>query len=356
MRLLDLRDCSTGRERGLRHGQTFAGEIRSLCDIRIYLACKISGFEREGLLAAADEHLPVLEQFDNELYDELVGIAEGAGVPASYLVVLNHYTDLRDLTPPSASEGEADFDGGCTMLWSRGDKGAVFAQTWDMHASATPYVMMLRVSDADGGDAWILSLTGCLGMAGLNATGMAIGINNLTSTDAKVGVVWSALIRQALRQTSVAVARDVILGAPLGSGHHYLVCDASEVYSIETSGTHRKVIFDGGKDSFVHSNHCLDGEVGACSRVPPKSTSYDRHEAMLALMAKAPVRSAEDAWEYLGSHEGYPRSICTNMATPELPHAAATCAGIAIELAERKVLAVGGFTHAVAPGLYTFDE
>ena len=72
MRLLDLRECASGRERGLLHGRQYAGEIKTLVELRIFLACKISGFDRKGLFRVAEAHLPLLKDFDEELYDELV--------------------------------------------------------------------------------------------------------------------------------------------------------------------------------------------------------------------------------------------------------------------------------------------
>ncbi len=353
MRSLDLRGCVSGRERGLLHGRTFAGEIATLVDLRIHLACKISGFERGELMKVAEAHLPILKDFDEDLYDELMGIAEGAGRSAADLIVLNQYTDIRDMSPKVDPEegpaGEADYDGGCTIVWSQTPKGSVFGQTWDMHASAMPYVMMLRVPNASGGDAWLLSLIGCLGMAGMNADGLSIGINNLTSTDAAPGIVWSAIVRKALQERSAPAARDLLLDCRTGSGHHYLVCDAEHVFSVETSGTKNKLIFSGGEQSFVHSNHCLDTEIASCSRVPATSTTYDRYDAMLSDIAARPIADVDDLWTRLGSHEGYPRSVCTNMSTPENPHAAATCAGIAMDMQSRSVYAVAGFTHAVKP-------
>ncbi len=328
----------------------------------MYLACKISGFSPEALLRVADQHLPILRDFDGELYEELLGLAEGAGLKASELVVLNQYTDIRDLSPEQFGQagsaeglpGATDYDGGCTILWARTASGPVFAQTWDMHASAMPYVMMLRVPDAAGGDAYLLSLTGCLGMAGLNASGLCIGINNLTSNDARPGVVWSAIVRRALRESKTETVRDMLLQTRVGSGHHYLVCDAESVVSVETSGQKRKVIFAGESDDFVHSNHCLDGEIAACSRVPEFSTTHVRQDAMRESLDAKPVADLYDAWQRLGSHDGYPRSVCTNMSTPMAPHAAATCAGLAIDPVSRKLLAVAGFTHNVEPEEFSF--
>jgi len=361
MRFLDLRECSNARERGQVHGESFAGEIRSLAQIRLHLACKISGFSSPGLVEVASMHLPILRDFDADLYDELLGLAEGSGCSAEEIIILNQYTDIRDLSPEkwgAASDrcggaasfsDDADYDGGCTIVWSRTKSGPIFAQTWDMHASALPYVMMLRIPDAAGDDAYLLSLTGCLGMAGLNGAGLCIGINNLTSTDAQPGVVWSAIVRRVLRESAVSAARDMLLGARVGSGHHYLVCDSSSVASVETSGMERKVVFRGESDDYVHSNHCLDADIAKCSRIPPMSTTKDRQDAMRAQLSARPIEDLDDAWQRLGSHEGYPRSICTNMSTFDAPHAAATCAGLAIDPTAKRLLAVAGFTHNVKP-------
>jgi len=273
--------------------------------------------------------------------------------------VLNHYTDLRDIGATAAPPGgsgvsptddggraglarEGPPDDGCTIVYAK--SAGVLAQTWDMHATAIPYVMMLRTAGA-----WLLSLTGCLGMAGFNRNGVAIAINNLHSTDARVGVVWPALVRRALREPSAAAARDAILASPVGSGHHYLVADADSAFGIETSGQLRKVIYAGETDHYVHTNHCLDGDVAKRSRVPAGSTTGDRFDAMSRSVANQPVADVFDAWQRLGSHDGYPRSVCTNMATPQNPHGAATCGGIAVDLRGAFALAAPGFTHNVHP-------
>src|SRR6185295_16465871 len=115
---------------------------------------------------------------------------------------------------------------GCSVMFAESPTGRIVAQTWDMHATAIPYVMVLRVPESEAGPAaTLLTVTGCLGMAGMNSARVAIAINNLYSTDATLGVVWPAMVRKALQQTHARAARDVIRTSPIGSGHHYLVAD-----------------------------------------------------------------------------------------------------------------------------------
>lgn len=362
--MLDARD--TPRQWGREHGESFRGEIRSLADIRVYLAVQLGGFAGAAeVLEVAGAHLPVLERYDRALYDELLGIAEGAGVSPGHVVVLNHYTDLRDIGPKISGAGAVDIarqpaSEGCSVVWARTPSGPILAQTWDMHATAMPYMLMLRVPERDGRrESWLLSLTGCLGMAGMNVAGVGVAINNLRSTDARVGLVWPALVRRALSESTARSGRDVILRSPIGSGHHYLVADADHAFGIETSGTRRKQIFaagEAGDSAYVHTNHCLDADIDAVSQVVPTSTTRERYDWLTRSLERAPVCDVHDLWKRLGSDEGYPRSVCTNLATPENPHGTATCGAIAMELGSRRVWAQAGLIHNVAPIRFEFAE
>jgi isopenicillin-N N-acyltransferase-like protein len=377
VRTLALPANKSPREWGHLHGETFRGEIKALSEIRIFLCTKVGGFKsRDQVIMAAAAHLPVLQRYDNALYEELVGIAEGAACSPEEIVVANHYTDLRDLDPdpakwrPAPTHDDAAAAGveagavslggdGCSVIFAETGTGPIVAQTWDMHATAIPYVMMLGIPEtATAPAAWVLTVTGCLGMAGMNAARVAIAINNLYSTDATLGVVWPAVVRRALHERTASAAYDRIRTSPIGSGHHYFVADrgsanVSDAYALEASGTRRKLVYrrDSALDyevagSYLHTNHCLDGDVAARSKVPAASTTYDR---MRHLEELPRIASLDDAWRALGSEDGWPRSICTNMATPESPHGAATCGAIAMNLRSGEIWAQQGLVHNVAP-------
>jgi isopenicillin-N N-acyltransferase-like protein len=185
-------------------------------------------------------------------------------------------------------------------------------------------------------------------MAGMNRARVAVAINNLYSTDATLGVVWPAVVRRALHRQTAEAARDTIARSPIGSGHHYFVADRRDAFAIEASGTRRKQVFAGGA-AYCHTNHCLDGDVAARSKVPAASTTHDRMRWLEASMAGAPLADLADAWRRLGSDDGWPRSVCTNMATPQTPHGAATCGAIAMNLDTGELWAQQGLIHNVAP-------
>ncbi|HET9621638.1 MAG TPA: C45 family peptidase [Kofleriaceae bacterium] len=371
MRQLAYPAGASPRDWGRIHGESFRGEIAALAAIRAYLCTKVGGFaSTEAVRAAAAAHLPVLERYHAGLYAELVGIAEGANLAPADLVIANHYTDLRDLDPdpatwqpaplhdvpddPPGARGHiaAGAEGlggdGCSVIWAETPTGRILAQTWDMHATAIPYVMMLHVPESEHGPAVsLLTVTGCLGMAGMSSARVGVAINNLFSTDATLGVVWPAVVRRALHERTAEAARDVIATSPIGSGHHYFVADRQAAFAIEASGTRRKQIFSGGA-AYCHTNHSLDADVSARSKVPATSTTYDRMRWLQADLARADVADLADAWQRLGSEDGWPRSVCTNMATPESPHGAATCGAIAMNLDTGELWGQQGFIHNVA--------
>lgn len=373
MRTLQLPSQASPFERGLFHGESLRDEIAEIARIRSEL-CRAQAMFRtdEELLAVAALHLPVLQAFDADLYEELRGIAEGARLAPERLVVLNHYTDLKDLDPSKvlgAKDGDGrvrprDKEEDCSAIVAGTHEGPFLGQTWDMHGSAAPFVTMLhvparRARGADGApreipEAWLLSITGCLGMAGMNAHGVGVTINNLKSDDARVGIVWPALVRRVLMERYADAGRDVVTSAPLGSGHHYLVADAERAYGIETSGTMAEVWAKADLQrpgvSFHHENHCLGTEVAKVSSVSPVSTTLERHAFLERSISARPIAGGADLWSRLGSHEGHPRGVCTHLASATSPHAMLTCAGLLLDLAKRVVHAHAGCIHDVSLG------
>ncbi len=395
MRAFELPAGASRREQGRAHGEEFRGEIASLAEIRLYLTCRMGGGNRGQVMALAEEHLPVLESFDRPLSDELSGIAEGAALSPATIMVLNHYTDLRDHRFERDAEVATD---GCSTVWARTPDGALCGQTWDMHASSVPYVLMLRQPEQDGRPSmWVLSLTGCLGMAGMNQHGVALCVNNLPATDACIGAAWSAVVRRALDQPSAQAARDALLSAPIGSGRHFLVADAEQAFGVEVSGTRRAVVFaspaehrlaqsaspkehrlaqsaspaehrlaqsasptehrlaqsSGDRRHYVHTNHSLDPEIAARTQIAPGATTLDRFRFLESALESEPPAGPAALWELLGSEEGYPRSVCTNGATPEDPHGPATCGGLVMRPAAVEIEAAAGFTHRARPERFT---
>lgn len=327
------------RRWGEQHGEALREKIHEIYAIRRDLTLSKTDLgDEKTLLELAERHLPVLNDFDPALTEELAGIGRGADISLEKLVVLNHYTDLRDL-----SRGHLD-DGGCSVVFAPGETGPLLGQTWDMHGSAADYVLLLELPNvADGGRTLVFTIAGCLGMTGLSTSGVGMSINNLNSLDARVGIVWPALVRRALKQHSAIGARDVVLSAPLGSGHHYSVVDDQHFFGIETSGTKKKLTQVGQDRVHLHTNHCLDEEMIPTARVLSTSTTHQRYSSLEEQTAKRPPRSAAEMYELLG--------MVSDGPNPKDPHAVATCGAFVMDVAARRVLACQGVPKSAADAL-----
>lgn len=351
-----LFDQATPAGRGEAHGELWRHEIRALADIRITLALKRGAFkDREQLLAVADLHLPELLSAAPRMHEELLGIARGSDLSAAEIVALNHYTDLRDVPPTvlgstvqGADEPPKDADpGGCTSLFVNGPEGPVLGQTWDMHGTAAEFVRMMRFAP-EGSEREVLtfSLTGCLGMTGINERGVGVTINNLSSTDGQVGLVWPALVRRLLEQDTADAARDLLLKARLSSGHHYMIADVHDFHGIETSGAIKVQTQSGQHRAHMHTNHCFDPVLRKYENVSKISTTFRRMELATASYDRDRPETAEELWSFLSSHEGYPKSICSHVDNAEGdPSASQTCGLVVMNLVGGRVLAVRGCPH-----------
>lgn len=347
--------------RGEAHGETWRAEIQELAEIRAALALKKGSFaDRAQLDAVARLHLPVLDGFSPALAAELRAIARAAAITPEACVILNHYTDLRDV-PPSVLEDtrsgdpisstidDTDDPGGCTAMYVPGAGAPVLGQTWDMHGTAEPFVRAIHIRPRSGDDELVcFTLTGCLGMTGLHSSGVAVTINNLSSTDGQVGVVWPALVRALLDAGSARAARDLLLRTRLSSGHHYMLADGRDFFGVETSGKLKVVTQTGARAAHLHTNHCFDPVLRRHEAVPKTSTSFRRMELATTLYVQQRPQGARGLWTLLGSHDGYPRSVCSHVDdVGGDPSASRTCGRMVMDLRAGEVL-VGrgcGQTH-----------
>lgn len=316
---------SDPKDLGHQHGETYRESIKEIAEIRMERMCAVSQFKRpKDVLALAALHVPVLEKFDRNLYLELLGISEASNLSPEKIIVLNHYTDLRDIPNP-----EAEDPGGCSIIYSPGGQGPILGLTWDIHQSAMPYTILLKVKDT-----LLLSITGCLGMAGLNHHGVAVAINNLNSIDAKVGIVWPALIRKVLEQPNALKAKDEIMNAPLGSGRHFAAADTKHFYSIEASAEKKKIVNNDAEKLYFHTNHCLDAEMRKTHTIPAESSTLTRFQALDEKVRHFDLSDAEKV--FLALKE------VSLPGDKNLPHNVATCATLVMDIKNLEVLACQG--------------
>ena len=288
LRVLEL--SGTPFEMGYKHGRAFKEDIVAFASERVKLSgdAKWSGqdLSRREVLALAEACVDEHERYAPHLLEELRGIGEATGLSLAELIIGGGFTDFVDLvysTHASKVPAHAGADN-CTAFLVPGEVSAAkrgfFGQTWDMHDSATPHVVMLRGKPENKPEFLAFTTVGCVGMIGMNSEGVAIGINNLGGADGQVGVTWPFVIRKALEQSSAEDALACITRAKLAGAHNYLLMDkAGKGYNVEAmvTQTHITELAD---EPLVHTNHCLTASTCSAERTR-EPTSQASSEARL---------------------------------------------------------------------------
>jgi len=278
----------TPSERGHAHGLAYGASIREYTRDRVRLAADGSWAGRPtteaDILALAEEMLPAHRAYAPDLTVELEAMAHAAGISAAEAIIVGGFTDFVDVVRARAGVATPEEDD-CTSLLSQ----RYLAQTWDMHASATPHVLMLDVRSRPA--CLVFSTVGCLAQIGMNAAGIAIGINNLVSTDGRVGVTWPFVVRKVLQQTTLEAAVACVVDAPLAGAHNYLLLDAhGQGCNLEAMPTHT-AITRLESAALVHTNHCLDAEAARreAARAPALLASSRQRLARGVSLAAGPI-------------------------------------------------------------------
>jgi isopenicillin-N N-acyltransferase-like protein len=335
---------------GRQHGLAYPAEIRLLAEERVELSSSKAwtGHElsRQEVLALGEACVPYHQAYAPELMEELRGIGEVTGLGLAELVILNGFTDFIDtiynleaLVVPAHPGAD-----NCTAFivgpGATADGQGFYGQTWDMHATATPYVILLHGKPAGGLRFLTLTIIGCVGMIGMNEAGIAVGINNLVAHDGQIGVTWPFVIRKILAQDNLDDALACLTEARLAGGHNYMLVDAhGRGYNVEAMASryHVEAVREG---ALVHTNHCLQPsniEVERTRLPRSRASSETRLSQAEALLANRPV-TLDDLFALTRDHSAI-NGICVH---PEEPFFLESCSAAIMRPATRDMWAVWG--------------
>tara|TARA_B100000029_G_scaffold469751_1_gene507915 strand:- start:75 stop:1202 length:1128 start_codon:yes stop_codon:yes gene_type:complete len=294
----------TYREWGMAHGESFKEGIRELLEIRKELMLKKNPSLSGEIDSLAQLQFNITKDFAPEITEEIEGIAQGADLSISEIVILNNYTDFRDIQLPEE---------GCSTVHVQKNNEILSGQTWDMHGSAKRFVNVIHVPKTPTTpEAIVFSLIGCVGLMGVNTSQNLIGVNNINTANAQAGLIWPALVRKVLKEKSLSGMRTKLTSAPVTSGHNYLLTspEGGEHWEITPHLQEKVASLKEKEDGVVfHTNHCLGKDVKLDE--DEKSLSSTTHARYDLLNKKAgDVKNFGQLKSLLMDHEEHPKSIC----------------------------------------------
>lgn len=306
--LLEYEKGKTYREWGHQHGEEYREAIKELAEIRLGLMLSRAPELKSSITPLAQGQFEVTREFSPDLASEMEGLAAGSNLSIKDIVILNNYTDFRDIELPEE---------GCSTVYIKDNQLELVGQTWDMHSSAMNYVNIISIpaiEEKNRPSMVVFSLVGCLGMMGYNHQRLHLGVNNINTKNAKVGLVWPALVRKCLEQNTFESLQSTLTQAPVTSGHNYQVAGPGigEHWEIAPTVKQKVLNSEGQNQCFLfHTNHCLGNEVEAIEdKQYMSSTTHLRYD--LLKKRQTDVSNLEKFCNLLKDHEGYPKSICSH--------------------------------------------
>jgi isopenicillin-N N-acyltransferase like protein len=246
-------DCAgDGRTRGRAHGEAAREAVVAAVGrwADATAAASRTPIERyASRFLESTELLPAVARHCPELHAELHGMAEGADVPFALVAAYN----LMD------EQWWYDAERGCSVIGvAHPGAPVVLAQNMDLPAFMDGSQLVLRVSGSDQPEALVLTSAGLLGLAGVNAAGVAVCVNTLMMLrHSSRGLAVAAVLRGALacrdRHAAAAWLRDV----PHASGQHYAVADRRGVVGFECSAGGAALSCPPDARTLLHTNHPL---------------------------------------------------------------------------------------------------
>ena len=316
-------------ERGLRHGQQCGDLISRYSDtllqtIRQEAAWRAlpidTSLDRESLLARCLAFLPQYESFAPHLVEEMRGIADGAKLEFAQVLLVNVRAEVMgirsDVTAnrsPGAAVAPVD---GCTAFalgrTATADGEIIAGQNLDQDPANADSLIMLRVEPDDAPAALMCTFAGLVGYPGINAAGIAVFQNALsTSVWRPSGMPHYLLKRMLLEQKTLADCVAVLRQARLCSSTNYVLADRDAVIAVETTPDGIATVA-AANDVVVHANHFADPVLAQDDALLAEMPdSVCRASRLAALISQSPEQpTAAMMLKMLADHESFPKSIC----------------------------------------------
>ena len=311
MSLIRVEASGSHRDVGRAYGEAAAVQVADA--IRFY-----DGIMPGGASALAGQLGPFVDAARARLprlVEELEGLAEGSGRSFDEIAVLNCMEEVFDF--------EA-----CTSVVS--GRFLLHAEQW--YAGHTGISVI--VGGPDGAPPFVSpTCTGFLAAVGMNACGIAQGIDSVYASDDRVGVPRLLVSRNVLGATSLSRARKAATIEGRAGGYAHVLATVDERFTVETSAT-RSTIVD---DTCVHTNHFLGDDMDDLADQPSPGSIARYLRAME--LAERPLNTVNACIELLSDHVGEAQTICNH---GDAPTDSTTVFGMVCDLANGTVFVSDG--------------
>jgi isopenicillin-N N-acyltransferase-like protein len=280
------RFSGTHREIGRQFGEATRDLIVQHRDLAVARLGAVNGVSAEQALAAAMRYRPFVQQHAQFLDEEIVGIAEGAGLSLEEAYLLQLRAELANTAGLYDEIGDE-----CTtfaILAEQTSNGQpLIGQNADLPAFYRRIGVVIEIVSDDHPPVLMLTPAGQASYIGINGKGLGVFANFLTCDGWRVGFPRYLLSRLALRHETVDEAIAAIDSVPRASSRNMVLLDAQgNAADLETTPT-RSARLRPGLGFIAHANHYVAPSLLGEERYPeaPRENSCIREGRMIELLA-----------------------------------------------------------------------
>jgi isopenicillin-N N-acyltransferase-like protein len=332
-------DQTDPKQRGQAYGEAARERIEIILSAYRDIFHRITDETWEETVVRGKPFILKAKAFAPDLVEEIQGISEGAGRPFEDIFLLNARSEI--LFNPQVLAQECTTIAALPEVTKNGDM--MLAQNWDWYQEVLNCQVMLKIGQREGKPA-LLTFTeaGQLAKIGMNAAGIGLVVNNLTSDQPRTGVPWIFLTRRILESSHLAQALGYVLNAARAHSINFLIGYADgEAVNLETSPVEEHVLWP-ENGICVHTNHYLKPGKSFRDLKPlrdPNPSTYLRcRRARKGLMELERDIDAHGIQNILKDHMDKPFSVCMHRNPSVEPiQQIVTCLSIVMNLSQRQI-------------------
>ncbi|MDW7740070.1 MAG: C45 family peptidase [Bacillota bacterium] len=321
----------TPYEIGLKHG-SLAKElvIRNITGYE-KLFRDLNGLSWDSVINEAINYIPAIKKFDEDLIEEMKGLADGAGVDFNSILALNCRSELI------MNSKMIDAIGGCTSFGIMPEKtsGSTYmGQNWDFFESQKDVIIVLEIDQANKPKILMITEAGIIGKIGINSNGLAVCLNALVTEQVTDGTPLHLVLRGILNAPNLNAAVATAQGSEIASACNFLIGQQGvTVISMEMIPDDFEIIFP-DEGTIIHTNHILsdrlDRKVVDLGRGFGFSTFF-RLQRAKKLYGEVSEHDLDSIMALQSDHVNFPNSICAHM-DPDKPQSMRTIFSVIFDL------------------------
>ncbi|EAW09828.1 putative acyl-CoA:6-aminopenicillanic-acid-acyltransferase [Aspergillus clavatus NRRL 1] len=241
----------TPREIGLEHGRLLQDQIKDQIKVYENMFQETSKLSWDAVRELAEEFRASLEQKLPEIYEEMQGIADGAGLDLLDIVALNCRSEIA----------MGFFSDGCTSLsWKKHDNARILSQNWDWAAAAGKNIAIVSIEQPGKPKVYMVTEAGIVGKIGFNSAGVGVCLNAIRARpciSSKVPIHVALRLCAESLSVNHAVEKLSSLGG-IACSVHILVADSTTALGLELSPLGDVHLTEDALGTVAHTNHFIE--------------------------------------------------------------------------------------------------